>query len=262
MFRMPMTFVCFLFALAPAPTGTAQDADDKRSLADDLKALQGVWQSSSDAKKQLKIMFMDNKIGFDVTDPKAKPGERLLGFLGLSTAQHKEVNGKRHFHIDIAKDYAKRVDYRYAKSVLVVGVDGADYKVERANARASSNSEAKRLVGTWTVTGIEQHGRRGSAKDSGLEAVVFTEDRYIMVTTGGKQLLNSFYRLDAAMKPAAMDWFGMKPSLVIPFIYELKEDKLRLAHPPFALAAKGAKRPKSFDTKNSDTMLIRAERSK
>jgi uncharacterized protein (TIGR03067 family) len=250
--------LCFTLALTDA-TG---DAGQKISLAEDLKALQGVWQSSPDAKRQLTIMFRDDKVGYLVTDPAAQPGATPLSFMALSAAQHKEAKGKRSFEIEVAKDYVKRVDYRFEKGKLVIAMEGAEYKVERANARASTNPAAKKLVGTWKVMGIEQKGRKGRAAQAGLEAVVFTEDRYILTAPGGKELLNSFYRLDSGKEPATMDWYGMKPDFIIPLIYELKGDELRLAHPPLNRVAKGARRPTSFDTEKTDTMLIRAERSK
>lgn len=262
MLRMPTLACLLVLAYILAPAGAAPDVNDERLLGDDLKALQGVWQSSAAAKKQLKIMFMNDKIGFEIADPIAKPGEAPLAFLALSTAQHKDTKGKRHFRIEIAKDYFRQVDYRFDKSGLVLSLDGAEFKVERANTRASTSPMARKLVGTWKVTGIEQRGQKGGAKDSGLDAVVFTEDRYILKAPGGKELLNSFYRLNSAGKPASMDWYGMKPNFIIPLIYEVKGNEMRLAHPPFALAAKGAKRPTSFDTQGSDTMLIRAEQSK
>lgn len=258
---LPMACLLLLSVII-APTGAAQENDDKQSLGDDLKALQGVWQSTPDARKQLKIMFMDDKVGFEIADPKGKPGEGVQGFLALSAAQHKEAKGKRYFRVEVAKDYVRQVDYRFQKDGLVFGLDGAEFKVERANTRASTNPMAKRLMGTWKVTGIEQQGRKGRAKDSGLEAIVFTEDRYILKAPDGKELLNSFYRVNAAGEPESMDWYGMKPTFVIPLIYEVKGDEIRLAHPPFARAAKVAKRPISFETKGSDTMLIRAERSR
>jgi uncharacterized protein (TIGR03067 family) len=243
-----------------APTGSAGEAGQGTSLAGDLKALQGVWQSAPDAKKQLKILFRDDQIGYLIADPAAGAGAAPLSFLALSTARHKAAKAKRYFGIEVSKDYSRRVDYRFDKGKPIITLDGADYPVERVSVRASTNPAARKLLGTWKVTGIESRGKKAPATATGLEAVVFTEDRYFLTGPGGKELLNSFYRLDAGKAPATMDWFGMKPDFVIPLIYEVQGTELRLAHPPLNQVGKGAKRPTSFDTEKSDTLLIRAER--
>jgi uncharacterized protein (TIGR03067 family) len=262
MFKL-LSWICLVAACAPlAPSRVVGDTGPKTSLAEDLKALQGVWQSSPDAKRQLKIMFREDKVGYLVTDPKAEPSATPLGFVAQSAAQHKEAKGKRSFDIEVAKDYVKRVDYRFDKGKLAITVDGVEYKVQRANTRASTQPAAKKLVGTWKVLGVEQQGKKATAAEAGLEAVVFTEDRYILTGPGGKELLSSFFRLDGGKEPATMDWYGMKPDFIIPLIYEVKGNELRLAHPPLNRVAKGARRPTSFDTEKTDTMLIRAERSK
>ncbi len=236
-------------------------AGGKSTLADDLKKLQGVWQSAPNAKKQLKIMFMNDKLGYDVSDPKAKPGEGLLNFLALSNAQLKDTKGQRAFEIEVAKDYVKRISYRFDKDSLTITADGDEYKVERASTQASANADAKKLLGRWRILDVEHQGKKQKLTDFGLDAIVITEDRYQLIGPGDKELLNSFYRVDATKTPAIMDWYGMKPTFVIPLIYEIKDNEIRLAHPPFHLIGKGAPRPANFDAKN-DTLVIRADRKK
>lgn len=256
MFRLllPVTLLTALCASA--------DKDAGGSLPDDLKTLQGVWQSTPEAKRQLRILFLDNKVGYLVRDPAGKPDAGPLSFVALSAASHKEEKGKRFFEMEITKDYVKRVEYRFDKGALVLTVDGTAYKMDRLNTRASADPAAKKLVGTWKVTSAEFKGKVGKPSDVGLEAVIFTDNRYVLKAVGGKEVLNSFYRIDAGKSPAVMDWFGMKPDFVIPLIYEQKDDEIRLAHPPLRLVGKGAKRPESFDTTKSETLVIRAKREK
>jgi len=175
---------------------TAAAGDKKPTLADDLKALQGLWQSPVQAdKKNVRLLIMGDRVGYTV-----KRGDDLFNFTALLPARHKEENGKRFFEIEVAKDTVYRVDYRFEKGALTVTVAGGDYKVDRVNTRAPDSPEAKKLVGTWKITGGTVGGKEVPPKELGLAELVFTEDRYAFKDAKGKEMLNAFFRVDPKAK--------------------------------------------------------------
>jgi len=237
-------------------------ARDATKPADDKAKLQGVWHSPADSKRQLKIMFLDDKVGYSVSDPAAKPPASTSSFTALSPAKFAGSGDKRAFEIPITKDTIRRVEYRFDKDKLAVTLEGNEYPVERVNTRAADSPAAKKLVGTWTVASVEAKGAETAGKNSGLEAVVFTEDRVVWKAPGDKEVLNAFFRYKPANKgPAEFDVFTLNPDFVIQAALEASGDEIRLAQ-SLKPAEKAAGRPIEFDTKKAEIVVIKAKRAK
>ena len=226
---------------------------------DDRAKLQGVWQSPPDSLVRARVMFLDGKIGYAVGDVTAKTPQPGSSFVALQDAKY-GASGDKHFaDLEIARDVKRHLEYRFDKSELVVNLDGKEYRLQRINTRAEDPA-AKKLAGTWKVASVEAKGMTAPGEKSGLDSVAFTGDRYMWKATGGKEALNSFYRLGEFKDGRAdLDVFGMKPDPVILALVELKGDTLTIAQP---LKAGTATRPTGFDTKAGDTFVIRATRAK
>jgi uncharacterized protein (TIGR03067 family) len=242
-----------LITLLIAPVFLVRAAD-----RDDRARLQGVWQSPADAPVRARIIFFDGKIGYAVGDVAAKTPKSGSTFVGLSEAKYGESGGKHFADLEIAKDVKRHVEYRFDKDDLVVGLDGKEYRVQRINTRADDPA-AKKLAGTWKVTEVEAKGMKATGKNAGLESVAFTGDRYVWKATGGKEALNSLYRLGEFKDGrASLDVFGMKADPALLALVELKGDTLAIAQP----LKPSATRPPGFDTAAGDTLVIRATRAK
>jgi uncharacterized protein (TIGR03067 family) len=242
-----------LFLLAcPAFVAAADPADDKARL-------QGVWHSPADAKVRARVIVMGDKVGYAVGDVTANPPVPGSTFVGLADAKLVSAGGKSYAEVEITKDTTRKLEYRFEKDELVVGIDRAEYPLRRANTR-TADPAAKPLAGTWTVTEIEAKGMKVPAKASGIEAVVFG-DRYVWKGQGGKELLNSFYRVgEVKTGRAELDVYGMKADATFPSVVEVKGDELTIAQP--LRPGTTPSRPAGFDTAAGDTLVIRATRAK
>jgi hypothetical protein len=94
---------------------------------------------------------------------------------------------------------------------------------------------------------------------SGVESLTFAGDRYVVKAPGGKELLNSFYRLgDAKAGRSDLDVFGMKADPVIAAVLEVKGAELTFAQP----LKPGDPRPAGFDTAAAEVLVMRAKLTK
>lgn len=255
------TAVPGLLALAACIAPLAA-ADPPNAPADDRAKLQGVWESPAGAKGSMNIIFFDDKVGYSTKNPGAQPPATTSSSVALSPAKRIDMEGKAQFELQVAKDYSTKIDYRLDKTDLVIGVNKAEYTVARVNTRASDSAAAKKLVGTWAVTGLEAKGMSIEPKAGGLEAVVFTDDRYAWKAPGGKELLNSFFRLGEPKKGTAeLDIYGLKPEVAITALLEVTGDELRIAQ-PLKAGAKGAGRPTGFGSTAAEILVVKAKRAK
>jgi uncharacterized protein (TIGR03067 family) len=226
--------------------------------ADDRAKLQGVWHSPADAKLKARVIVMGDKVGFTVGDVAANPPVPGSTFVGLADAKLTAAGGKTYAEIEITRDYTRKLEYRFEKDGLVVGIDRAAYPLRRANTRAVDPA-AKPLAGTWTVTEVGAKGMTAPGKAAGFESVSFAGDRYVLRGTGGKEFVNSFYRVGEAKDGRAeLDVFGLKADPSIAALVEVKGDALTLAQP----LRPGGPRPAGFDTAAGDTFVIKATRAK
>lgn len=241
-----------LLALLLCPAATLLGADPP----DDRTRLQGVWLSPPDAKLPVRLIAFDDKLGYTVGDPTATPAVPKSSFVALSPAELREEGGKRVAELAITKEVKRRVEYRLEKDGLVVGIDGAEHPLRRANTRPDDPA-AKPLAGTWTVTGMEAKGKKATAKEAGFDAVTFG-DRYAWKGPD-KVALNVFYRLGPVKDGRAeLDVFGMKGDVVIAALVEVKENEVAIVQP----LKPGGDRPTGFDTAGGDVLVIRAKRAK
>lgn len=225
---------------------------------DDRAKLQGVWHSPAGAKLPARVIFMGDKAGYTVGEPGAKKPAPGASFVALSDAKLGEEGGKKFAEIAVAKDYKTKLGYRFEKDGLIATINDKEYPLRRVSTRADDPA-AKPFAGDWTITGVEAKGMKLPAKDAGLESVSFTGDRYIWKVTGGKEVLNSFYRLGELKDDRAeLDVYGLSADPGFPSLVELKGDELTIAQP----TQRGGKRPAGFDTANADVLVIRATRAK
>lgn len=260
---VPAIILALLALLAVA---AAVRSDDPKP-ADDLAALQGVWETPADAKGQLQFIVIGDRAGYQTANPGAQPPLTTSSSVVISPAAVVDAGGKKAVEITVGKDYKTRVGFRPADGGYVFDISGAEYTAKRVNTRAADDPRAKALEGTWVVTAAEADGKPVPG-DGWLAEVVFTADRYALKGPGGKELLSSYYRLlptkdkgDAG--PAGMDWWGPRPGFLIPLVYEQRGDTLRLAHPPLQQVNKGgAKRPAGFDTAGAEVIAFTLTRAK
>lgn len=236
-----------LFLLACPAVVAADPVDDRTKL-------QGVWHSAAGAKLPVRVLVMGDKVGYAVGDATATPAAPGSAFVALSDAKVEKGVAE----LMITKDYTRKLAYRFEKDGLVVGLDGKEYPLTRVNTRATDPS-AKGLAGTWTVTGAEVQGVKLPAATAGLESLSFVGDRYVVKAPGGKELLNSFFRLgDAKAGRTEVDVFGMKADPTITAVLEVKGEELTFAQP----LKPGGPRPAGFDTAAAEVLVIRAKLAK
>jgi uncharacterized protein (TIGR03067 family) len=246
----PLGLVAFL--VGPALAAFAADPPDERAK------LQGVWHSPADAKLRARVIFVGDKAGFSLGNHDAKTPAPGSSFVAVSETKLGEEGGKKFAEIIVAKDYKKKVEYRFDKESLVVRIDDKEYPLARVNTRAD-DAAAKKFAGTWTVTGAEAQGMKLGAKEAGLESVSFTGDRFVWKAAGGKEILSSLYRIGELKDGRGeLDIFGLKADPIFPALVELKGDELVIAQPTKA----GGARPTDFDTAKGDVLVIRATRAK
>jgi uncharacterized protein (TIGR03067 family) len=227
---------------------------------DDRAKLQGVWHSPADAPVKARVIFLGDKAGYSVGDPGAEKPVPGSSFMALSDAKFGEEGGKKFVELVVSKDYKPRVDYRFDKDGLVMSINKKEYPLRRANTRADDPA-AKKFAGAWKITALEVKGMKQEAGAMDVGSIAFTGDRYVWKGPNGKEFLNSYYRLGEPKDGRAeLDIYGMKADPAIPMIVELKGDELTVAMP--AKPTEKAARPKGFDTKAEETLVMRATRAK
>jgi hypothetical protein len=240
----------FLLA-APAFVAAADPADDRTRL-------QGVWHSEAGAKLPVRVIVMGDKAGYAVGDATATPAVPGSAFVTLSEAKLGTAGGKAFAELVITKDYTRKLDYRFEKDGLVLGIDKAEYPLRRVNTRAADPG-AKVVAGVWAVTGAEVKGVKLTAAMAGIESLSFAGDRYVVTAPGGKELLSSFYRLGPSKGGRAdLDIYGMKADVFIAAVLEVKGAELTFAQP----LTPGGARPAGFDTAAAEVLVVRAARMK
>ncbi len=246
LFRVPSAL--FLIALLAA----ASNAENERDR------LQGIWESAPGAPTAVKLIVFGDKVGYQIGDPTATPAKPGTSFVGASPAKFSETGGKHFAEIAIAKDYAKKVEFRLDKNGLVFTVEGKDYPLHRVNTRGE-DPIAKKFSGTWTVTDASFAGKSATPKQAGLESITFSGDRYIWKAPDGKEIINMLYRLgEPKTGPAELDVYGQNGQVAIPAIVDVNGDKITIVQP---LKPAGAARPKSLDDK-CEVLVIHAEKAK
>jgi uncharacterized protein (TIGR03067 family) len=236
----------FLFA-CPAVLFAADPADDRGGL-------QGVWHSAAAAKLPVRLLVMGDRVGYAVGDATATPAVPGSAFVALTDATFTKGVAE----LTITKGYTRKLGYRFEKDGVLVTIDGKEYPLRRVNTRATDPA-AKVLAGTWTVTGAEVQGVKLTAATAGVESLTFAGDRYVVTAPGGKELLNSFYRLaDGKAGRVECDVFGMKADPVIAALLEVKGAELTFAQP----LKPGGPRPAGFDSAKAEGLVIRAARAK
>jgi uncharacterized protein (TIGR03067 family) len=121
--------------------------------------------------------------------------------------------------------------------------------------QGEKDKDADRLQGTWT--GVS--GEIGGKADEKLAklTMVIKKDMLSLTEDGGRPETMKF-KLDPTKKPRAID-FIVSPTEIIPGIYELKGDTLKIC---FEKQGKGG-RPRTFATKaGTDLTLLVFKRAK
>ncbi len=121
----------------------------------------------------------------------------------------------------------------------------------------AGKKEAKKLEGSWKVTGFEHNGNRLNVNDWTL---VIKGDKYTL--TYGNQSEEGTYKLDPAKKPKTVELMpstGESQGKTRKGIYELEGNSAKLC---VSVAGK-EERPTAFETKpDSDQYLWEFEREK
>lgn len=233
--------------LASTLAAVAQPADDRAKL-------QGVWHSPAGAKLPLRLLVLGDKAGYLIGDATATPPVPGSAFVGLTDARF----GPAHVEVVVTKDYTRRLEYRFEKGQLVVTLDKAEYPLARVNTRGDDPA-AKPLAGAWAVTEVAAKGMSAPGRAAGFESLTFAGDRYVLRGTGGKEIVNSFYRVGATKDGRAeLDVFGFKADPTFVALVEVKGDDLTLSQP----LRPGGPRPAGFDSAAAEILVIRAARMK
>jgi uncharacterized protein (TIGR03067 family) len=124
--------------------------------------------------------------------------------------------------------------------------------------------EKKKLEGTWTVVAIEAAGKTLPVNKVGIEQIIITADT-VTLKMQGREGSNFGWLVDAMRRPKWIDWIREKDKTLLPGIYTIEKEELRVCLPlvsPEKNPAELLLRPDSFDTKDKLVMLLVAKRGK
>ncbi len=115
-----------------------------------------------------------------------------------------------------------------------------------------AEGDAKKLQGTWSLTGGEDQGKPVPAEKLQGNLVVIAKGTIIANDKDHKKLYVMTYKLDPSRKPHAIDMTiaeGRDKGKTAKGIYELQGDNLKLCY------SIGGDRPATFSTKAGDKHL-------
>jgi len=121
----------------------------------------------------------------------------------------------------------------------------------------AAKRDREKLQGVWLATEFTEGGKKTPAEGVSIE---FKGDK-ITTAAKGQWAITGTYAIDAEKTPATMDitFENDGKKVMVPAIYELKGDELKVCHPRIKVENKG--RPKAFEA-TATTVLATLKRHK
>jgi uncharacterized protein (TIGR03067 family) len=126
-------------------------------------------------------------------------------------------------------------------------------------AAGDAKQDTKLLQGAWKITSAEISGTKISAAKLGAEQIVFADDRVILKNQG-KEVAIFTFSLKPTTKPKQMDWRDAKGREMVPLIYAVNGEELKLCRPAPSSADGTGRRPAAFETQGLPAMLLTGRR--
>jgi uncharacterized protein (TIGR03067 family) len=129
-----------------------------------------------------------------------------------------------------------------------------------------SETDLRKLEGTWEIVSIEAGGKKVDAGKGAPEKAVIKHGKATFFAAGKEMptFKDLKLELDTKRKPKAVDLVRGEKE-VLPCIYELTADVLKLAMPLVPAEKKAGEslsRPKSFDSKGEPFLVLSAKQRK
>jgi uncharacterized protein (TIGR03067 family) len=128
-------------------------------------------------------------------------------------------------------------------------------------AAGDAKQDTKLLQGAWKITSAESSGTKIGTAKLGAEQIVFADDRVILKNQG-KDVAVYTFSLKPSTKPKQMDWRDAKGREMVPLIYEVSGEVLKLCRPAPSSADGMGRRPAAFETQGLAVLLLTCRREK